>query len=113
MKRSIIAITILTAVAALAITVNFTLSQKAEKLYNLAQSAINDETSLEKFSAEWDRQIIYFELFTDHGYFEALDKKIKKLKHVDGENFRLICTEAMLDIAALKEHISFSFSNIF
>ncbi len=113
MKRGIIAVIILTAVTTLAITVNFMLSQKAEMLHSLAQSALYDRAALDRLSEEWDSQIIFFELFTDHGYFEPLDKKIKKLEYTDGENYRISCAEAMLDIAALKEHISFSFGNIF
>ncbi len=113
MKRGIIAAVILISVTALAITVNHTLSQKAERLYVLAQSAVYDKAALEEFGAEWDREIIYFELFTDHSYFETIDKKIKKLRYVEGDNYRTACAEAMIDISALKEHISFSFPSIF
>ncbi len=113
MKRGIIAAIILTAVTAFAVTVNITLTKKAEMLHSLAHSAVNDRAELETLCEEWEKQIIYFELFTDHGYFEPLDRKIKKLRYVDGKSYPLACAEAMLDIAAFKEHVSFSFRNIF
>ena len=35
-------------------------------------------TALEK---EWKKEIVYFKLFTDHGYFENIDKNYCK-KHL-------------------------------
>lgn len=113
MKRGIIAVGMLTIILISAITVNFSLIHKADALHTLAQYAIQDKKALENLDTEWEKQIIYFELFTDRSYFESLDKKIKKLSYIDGENYRITCTEAMLEIAALQDHISFTFSGIF
>ena len=71
------------------------------------------EEKIEKLNEEWDKQVIYFKLFTDHASFEALEKKIKKLPYVSEENYGTICAEIIFDIVLLKEHISFSPSNIF
>lgn len=113
MKRAVIAVIILVSVTISAAAVNLMLSQKTERLYVLAESATYSKTRLEEFDTEWNRQLIYFKLFTDHAYFEPLDKKIKKLAYIEGGQYEVICTEVMLDIAALKEHISFSFANVF
>ncbi len=113
MKRGIIAAVILACVTLIAVTSSVSLQHKADTLCALAQRALQDKTQLEKLSEEWDKHVIYFELFTDHGYFEAIEKKIRKLHFVDGEQYRITCTETILDIATFKEYILFSPGNIF
>lgn len=113
MKRGIIAAVVLACVTLIAVTVTVTLQHKADTLCTLAQYALQDKSQLENLSTEWEKQVIYFELFTDHGYFETIEKKIRKLRFTDGEQYRIICTETLLDIATFKEHISFSPGNVF
>lgn len=113
MKRGIIAGIILISIVSTAIAINFWLGHKTDLLFSLAQTVSQDKSQIEKLNEEWDKQVIYFKLFTDHASFEALEKKIKKLPYVSEENYGTICAEIIFDIVLLKEHISFSPSNIF
>lgn len=113
MKRGIIAAVIIIAVTAFAITVNITLENKTDILYGFAQAASADKIKGKDLYNEWEKQIIYFELFTDHGYFEKIDKQIKKLSILENEAYTAACKEITIDLIELKEHLSFSFGNIF
>lgn len=113
MKRGIIAAVIIIIIIAFATTVNIMLEKETDLLYEFADCASTDRTQLEKLCNEWEKQIIYFKFFTDHGYFETIDKKIKKLRYLDGESYVTTCKDIMIDFQTLKEDISFSFGNIF
>ena len=113
MKRGIVAAIILTLIIAIAVTINVALVNKADRLYTLAQQATDSKSKLYTLDTEWKKQIIYFELFTDHGYFENIDKRIKKLTYLDGEAYRIACTETAVDFCTFKEHLAFSIGNIF
>lgn len=113
MKRGIVSIIILTVCVAFAVTVSLTLEHKAESLHSVALAAVDDKSSVYTLEDEWEKEIIYFELFTDHGYFESIDTKIKILEHLDGETYRNTCIETVIDLIELKEHLSFTFPNIF
>lgn len=113
MKRGIIAVLIILGVTVSAIAVTLSLEHKVEKLYEIAASASDNKIKLSEFCEEWEKQIIYFELFTDHGYFEKIDKQIKKLSFLEGESYVTACKEIMIELNELNEHLSFSFGNIF
>lgn len=113
MKRGIIAAVILSLVIITAVRVSISLEHKTDTLYALAQSALYDRTQIDKLNEEWSRQVVYFRLFIDHSSFEALEKKIKKLRYADDKNYTTICTELILDIDSFKETVSLSIHNIF
>ncbi len=113
MKRGISAIIILTCCIIFAIAVTVTLENKAESLHSVALAAADDKKFVYALEDAWEKEIVYFELFTDHSYFENIDKKIKKLRYLDGKTYRNTCREAVIDLIELKEHLTFSFPNIF
>lgn len=113
MKRGIIAAVILTAITVFAVVVNITLTHRTDRLYSLAQAALQDKAALEALSKEWEKQVVYFEFFTDHNYFEHIDKHVRKLAYLDGELYTSACAETLIEFAALGEHLSFTPGNLF
>lgn len=113
MKRGIISIIILAICIVSSVSVNLTLERKAESIYYKAVDAANDKSSAYALEKEWEKEIVYFKLFTDHGYFENIDKNIKKLQYLNGETYINTCTETIIDLVELKEHLAFSVTNIF
>lgn len=113
MKRGIIATVILLCCIVSALIVNSTLEHKIEKLYNLAQSVTNKPYEFTEFENEWEKQTLFFSLFTDHNSFEEIDKQTAKIKYLDGELYYDACVEITADLATLKKKFSYSFPNIF
>lgn len=113
MKRGIIGVIILVISAISSISVNSLLVNKADELASFARAACNSKDELQTFEQEWKKQVIYFKLFTDHGYFEHIEKDIEMLKYYSGEKYSIACQNAVTDIDTFKEHISFSFGNLF
>lgn len=112
MKRGIAAIIILTFCITFALIITFMLELKTQAIIDLAQSAANDKNNVYILEKEWNKKVIYFELFADHSYFEGIDKKIRNLKYLEGEIYRNTCTEAVIDLMELKKHLTFSLPNI-
>ena len=112
MKRGIAAIIILTFCITFALIITFMLELKTQAIIDLAQSAANDKNNVYILEKEWNKKVIYFELFADHNYFEGIDKKIRNLKYLEGEIYRNTCTEAVIDLMELKKHLTFSLPNI-
>ncbi len=113
MKRGITAITILILCAAFAISVNFVLEHKAQLLYDFALTAVNDKNTCFTLEKEWSRSLIYFKLFSDHGRFESIDEGIKRLRYLEGEEYRKACRDTVTDLLEFKDQLAFSLPNIF
>jgi len=113
MKRGIAAIIILTFCIAFAVIITFMLELKTTSIIALAQSAVNDKNSVYVLEKEWNREVFCFELFTDHSYFEGIDKEIRSLKYLKGETYRNTCTKTVIDLIKFKEYLAFSLPNIF
>ncbi len=113
MKRGIAAIIILTFCITFALIITFMLELKTQAIIDLAQSAANDKNNVYILEKEWNKKVIYFELFADHSYFEGIDKKIRNLKYLEGETYTNTCTETVTDLVKLKEYLKFSLPNVF
>ena len=113
MKRGIAALFILMACVVFAVSVNFTLEHKVQSLHSVAITAANDKNKVYILEDKWKNEVVYFKFFMDHEYFENIDKKIKKLPYLNGEAYRNLSRETVIDLIELKEHLSFSLSNIF
>ena len=111
MKRGLTAIILLTFCITFAVVVTFILELKTQAIIDLTQSAANNKNTVYILEKEWDKEVIYFELFTDHSYFESIDKKIRNLKHLKGETYINACKETVTDLIKFKEYLDFSLPN--
>lgn len=113
MKRGTAAIIILAVCLIFSITINNMLEHKAESVLFLAKAAVNTKESASVLEKEWNKELIFFKLFTDHSYFESIDRNIKMLQYLDGETYRDTCNKTVVDLIEFEEYLSFSLPNIF
>ena len=113
MKRGIIATIILFTSIVLSSTTNLALQHKIEKLYTLAESATKSPSCFSDFEKEWNKQSLFFSLFTDHSDFEEIGKQIVKAKHLKGEKYTDTFAEITTALVNMKRKLSYSVENVF
>ena len=113
MKRGTAAIIILTVILCIGLTVNFALPDKAHMLYTYALTAADNKTDLTVLEEEWNKQKIYFLIFSEHGSIENIDKSISALRYADESNYRFLCQQTAYAFTLLADEISLSLGNVF
>ena len=113
MKRGTAAIIMLALILGIGITINTVLPKKAYTLQSYALAAADDKYLLSSFEKEWQKQKIYFLIFTEHGRIENIDQSIAALHYADDSNYRFLCLQTACALALIADETALSLGNVF
>ena len=113
MKRGIIALILIAAIALLSFIASSRVIEKADELRKVALCACESDEYIEPLKKIWKENRNFFSLFVSHVHLEPIDERIDSIELVTPDEIKESCAEIVAYAEELGELMKPSVYNVF